>query len=232
MPNYTIQQGDSLAKIAKINKFDLETLLSANPQIKDASIIRVGQKIQIPTRVADIPNKPNINTPDFVPEKVAQFISRARSASGYKTIYKLGAGGMNPASTRPVSPGNKCDCSGFVCWALGISRQTTHPLYRKFNGGWINTDGIVHDAKNPTGYFSQLDKAKIGCIIVFPGGRVNGITKIGHVGIVTAVKDGKASKVLHCSSGNYLSNGEAIQETLPTVFNRRDTIYAWYEGLS
>ncbi len=232
MPTYTIKPSDSLAKVAKVYKLDLETLLSANPQIKDANKIKVGQKIQIPARVADIPNKPNISIPDFVPTKVAQFLARARSASGFKTIYDLGAGGMNPASTRPVSSGNKCDCSGFVCWALGISRQTTHPLYMKFNGGWINTDGIVHDAKKSTGVFSQLAKAKIGCIVVFPGGRVNGITKIGHVGIVTSVKDGKPSKVLHCSSGNYRNNGEAIQETLPTVFNRPDAIYAWYEGLS
>ncbi len=231
MSTYKIKQGDSLAKIAKAYKFDLEILLSANPQIKDASKIKVGQKIQIPARVADIPNKPNVSIPDFVPEKVAPFLKRARSASGFKTIYDLGSGGMNPASARPVSSGNKCDCSGFVCWALGISRQTTHPLYMTFNGGWINTDGMVHDAKNPTGCFSQLNKAKIGCIVVFPGGRVNGITTIGHVGIVTGVKDGRPSKVLHCSSGNYRNNGEAIQETLPTVFNRSDAIYAWYEGL-
>lgn len=89
MPTYTIKRGDSLSRVAKTFKLDLETLLSANPQIKNASIIRVGLKIQIQTRVADIPNKPDISIPDFVPETVEQFLKRARSASGFKTIYEL-----------------------------------------------------------------------------------------------------------------------------------------------
>jgi hypothetical protein len=37
--------------------------------------------------------------------------------------------------------------------------------------------------------------------------------------------------VLHCSSGNYRTTGDAIQQTPPTVFRKPDAVYAWYEGL-
>lgn len=232
MSKYIVKSGDTLSKIAKQKKLDLETLLSANPQITDASKIRVGQKIEIPEKPTDIPPKPDPEIPDFVPSQVSHFLSRARSASGNDSVYKLGAGGMSPGRIDPTDSSRRCDCSGFVCWALGISRKTTHPLYTRFNNGWINTDGMVHDAKNQTGFFSKLEKPKVGCIVVYPGRKVDGVLKIGHVGIVTEVKAGKPTKVLHCSSGNYRNLGDAIMETSPKVFLRPDAVYAWYEGLS
>lgn len=158
-----------------------------------------------------------------------QLLSRARSAAGKGVKYKLGAGGMFPAQPLPGNINNECDCSGFVCWALGISRKTDHPLYVKFNGGWINTDAMVHDAKKETGFLSQLPLPKPGCLIVF--GKPPGAGKVGHVGIVTKVDSaGKVLTVIHCSSGNW-KKGDAIQETPPTVFNQPGTIFAWYEGL-
>jgi hypothetical protein len=117
-----------------------------------------------------------------------------------------------------------------VCWCLGISRQTTHPLYVSFNGGWINTDAIVHDANRQTGFFIQLPAPKVGSLVVFPSRRPT--RKVGHVGIVTQINSaGKILKVLHCSSGNFRSSGDAIKETPPTVFQQSDTILAWYEGI-
>lgn len=84
-------------------------------------------------------------------------LTRARSAAGLGIRYKLGGGGMAPTAERPSDLAGQCDCSGFFCWALGISRQTSHPLYRKFNGGWINTDAMVHDAIAPTGFFEKVE---------------------------------------------------------------------------
>jgi len=228
MPIYTIQSGDTLGGIAKKHKVDLDVLIDANPQIKNINAIRVGQKITIPENPTDIPPLPNPVLPESIPTSVAQFLNRARSAKNKKTIYKLGAGGMKPSNATPTDAGNKCDCSGFVCWALGVSRKTTHPLYMKFNSGWMNTDGIVHDATTTTGFFDKIIVPKVGCMIVYPGGK----GKIGHVGIVTEVKSGVVTKVLHCSGGNYRTTGDAIQETDAAVFiNNPRTIYAWWVGL-
>jgi len=157
---------------------------------------------------------------------VTTMLARARSAAGKKTIYELGKGGMKPTAAHP---GSHCDCSGYVSWVLGFSRMTDHPTYKSFNGGWVNTDAIVHDANVATGFFTKLDTPKRGCLIVYPSSKSTGV-KIGHVGIVTEVSGGKATKVIHCSSGNS-KRGDAIAETGPEVWNKPITIYAWYEGL-
>lgn len=45
---YTVRSGDTLSKIATRNNLTVSDLLTANPSIKNASIIYVGQKITIP----------------------------------------------------------------------------------------------------------------------------------------------------------------------------------------
>ena len=161
---------------------------------------------------------------------VGDLLSRGRSASGKRIRYKLGAGGLSPQSPLPANISNECDCSGFACWALGISRRTDHPLYVRFNGGWINTDGIVNDANAATGFFRRLDKARAGCLAVYPSRKQP--ARVGHVGIVTKVDvSGRPLAVLHCSSGNFRRLGDAIRETGPEVFTGPATIFAWYEGI-
>lgn len=46
---YTVRPGDTLSKIAAWNNLTVSDLISANPSIKSASMIYVGQKITIPT---------------------------------------------------------------------------------------------------------------------------------------------------------------------------------------
>jgi LysM repeat protein len=46
---YTIKSGDALARIARRFGLTLEQILAANPEIKDANRIKVGDKIVIPT---------------------------------------------------------------------------------------------------------------------------------------------------------------------------------------
>lgn len=164
---------------------------------------------------------------------VTDLFTRARSASGRNIKYKLGAGGMSPKSPLPANMSNECDCSGFVCWCLGLSRQTDHPLYVKFNQGWINTDAIVYDANTQTGFFSRLEVPQPGSLIVFPR---KDSKSVGHVGLITEVASTDSgvlpTKVIHCSSGNFRNFGDAIVETDATVFlKRRDTIYAWFAGI-
>ena len=46
---YTVQSGDTMAKIAARNNLTLTQLMSANPSVKNASLIYVGQKLTIPS---------------------------------------------------------------------------------------------------------------------------------------------------------------------------------------
>jgi len=165
---------------------------------------------------------------------VSELLDRARSMTGRRVIYKLGGGGMSPSAPSPANMRNECDCSGYVCWCLGRSRQTSHPLYVRFNGGWINTDAMVHDAVRPAGFFEKLAEPRPGCIVVYasrPPGQ-----KVGLVGLVTEVRavaggPARVAHVVHCSHGNYRGVGDAICETAPTAFQKPDAIYAWYEGV-
>jgi hypothetical protein len=163
---------------------------------------------------------------------VAELLKRAKSARGKKIRYKLSAGGMSPGNPTPANINNECDCSGFVCWCLGICRKTDHPLYEKFNGGWINTDAIVHDAKTPFGYFEELTTPKVGALVVYP--RDNAKDTCGHVGVITEISAGTGvdaiASVIHCSSGNS-KRGDAIDITSPAVFKKSSTIIAWYAGV-
>lgn len=161
---------------------------------------------------------------------VEELLARARTASGQQTKYKLGAGGMDPRAPGPANINGECDCSGFVCWCLGMSRKTDHPFYVRVNGGWINTDAIVADASHSTGFFTSLTAPRLGALVVFPSKAP--ARKVGHVGIITQLgTQTVVASVLHCSAGNS-RKGDAICETPPTVFGAPDAIYAWYEGIA
>lgn len=142
-----------------------------------------------------------------------------------KAIYELGAGGMHPDVPVPWNLNHKCDCSGFVSWCLGVSRFSKHPFYKQFNGGWINTDAIAADMKNPAGIFYQIKNPVEGAIMVFPSNKPLGIN-FGHVGIVTAVRE-KEILVTHCHAGNTGLNGSAISTTTSKIFTRPGLVIGW-----
>ena len=129
-------------------------------------------------------------------------------------------------------PGQACDCSGFVCWALGIARDSA-----PWNGGWIGTDAVHADALGARRLFTPLERAVSGAMLVYPKPRGQGADgPPGHIGIVTAIAgDGKVSRVLHCAPNNYLlppSAGvprNAIAETGTELFDAdpRSLLVAW-----
>lgn len=157
---------------------------------------------------------------------VSEALSRASSMIGKKTKYKLGRGGTKPTAPTPADGSGQCDCSGFVCWCLGMSRKTKHPAYLKHNGGWINTSAIVFDAKNPVGFFSRLQAPVPGALWVYPwAGK-----RPGHVAIVEAVKKSGVS-IIHCSGGNFRRTGDAIGRTSAAMFEKNPAaLIAWFAG--
>lgn len=144
--------------------------------------------------------------PDASPERT---LERARSALGRKTVYKLGQGGMN--ARIPLT--QKCDCSGFVAWSIGIPRQVPPG-----SGGWLDTDNYWNGGRSVRlGIFDAVERkaARPGDLYVYPdhGGRQ------GHIGIITDTAGGAPSRLIHCSSGNWRSHGDAIQITGCTLFD-------------
>jgi cell wall-associated NlpC family hydrolase len=113
-------------------------------------------------------------------------VIRARNAASEKTRYILGAGGRRPLDLLPhgYKDGKMgCDCSGFVCWCLGLSRYEPKrfPLY----DGWQNTDSIVADAMGAQKLWRSIPFPIPGAAIIYPGLFKDGRrVSIGHMGLV------------------------------------------------
>lgn len=149
-------------------------------------------------------------------------LARAKSAIGKKTIYRLGRGGMKPERDRPSNSEGMCDCSGFIAWCCGISRQCT-----AISGGWIETTIIVRDATGPQALFRKLPAPVPGCLAVFG----DCLGRQGHVAVVTKVVGSKPDRVIHCSASSFRNTGDAILETAGTVFTKNPrTIYVEFIG--
>ena len=217
---YKVKPTDTLSKIAKRFSIPLELLLTFNREIKNINNIFVGQLIHIPN-ITDVPQ----GGIAVLTTAATDLIARARSAVSKGIRYKLGSGGTNPTSALPTSD-HFCDCSGFVCWALGLSRKTTLPFYQKY-GGWIFTDSMVADVNSQAGIFEKVATPEVGCIVVYGAG-----AQIGHVGILSEVENGQMKKVIHCSRGNDNKFKDSIQETVPTVFNRADALWGKFTQLA
>jgi len=164
--------------------------------------------------------------------KAEAVVNRALSATNRGTQYGLGDGGMRPEDPMPSSHG-KCDCSGFVAWALGMSRKTTEAFYVKYIGGWIETTAVAKDIASSAGIFEKLTTPVPGCVVVYGDHKDHtGKHREGHIAIVTEVNGQEGvdgiEKIVHCSMGNDRT-GDAIQETAPTVFsNNANSVLGWY----
>lgn len=131
-------------------------------------------------------------------------IDPARALEGLRTrnpkLHAAYMGGLAAARLKVEDlPRLACDCSGFVCWALGVPRDGA-----VLDGGWISTDSMFADALGRRQLFRPLDQAVPGALLVHP--KPGGASEApGHVGIVTAVDAaGRATRMLHCAPDNYL----------------------------
>lgn len=169
--------------------------------------------------------------------QVSTFITRAMSGIDKKTSYK--SPGKMPSFDASSWPERaKCDCSGFVDWCLRFSpnRKVDHPLYLKTNGGWFETTAIHADGLATVGYFSRIENAKPGAMLVYPDYVGPDKTKHdGHIGIVLEV-NGKGvsgvTRIIHCSLGAFNKKGDAIEVTDSSIWQRnKSSIIVWFDGL-
>lgn len=155
-------------------------------------------------------------------------LQRKRPTVHAKYMAGLAATGLDMATL----PALACDCSGFVCWALGVARDGS-PL----PDGWINTDRMWADALGPQRLFAPLAAALPGALLVYPKPDPRDPEgEPGHVGIVTEVDaSGRATRVLHCSPYNFALAPpaglprNAIAQTDTTLFDAQPTtrIVSW-----
>ncbi len=220
---YKVKKSDTLKKIASKHNVPVELLMAFNPSESDneysfstEELIYIPNTLENPEQEYDISR----STTDEVIEK-------AKSAFGKGVKYKLGGGGMAKDLNHHLpSHSDNCDCSGFVCWVFGISRQSDIPFYKTL-GGWINTDTMVLDIKSHAGVFVKLDIPEKGCIAVYARRKKD---SYGHVGIVSEVENGIMKKVIHCSKGNDKPQGNSIQETSAKVFDASDVFFGRFVG--
>lgn len=188
-----------------------------------------------------------------------EVVARALSVAGKGCAYAIGAGGKDPSALfpwdgrfqipdtpDPVTGAKRtkvvlkaCDCSGFIAWALGVNRHIDPnlvPLWEKDNGNWFETTALVRDAERPLGAVNKVPwaKARPGMLFVYGDRIENGVRHQGHVGLITQIKDGAPSAVVHCSIGNFRHRGDAIRETSAEVFLKRgivaEVMFVEYEG--
>ena len=122
-----------------------------------------------------------------------EIVRRGRSALSRNLRYGLGRGGYRPTAPHPDQEGF-CDCTGFVAWALGISRDQG----TAFPGRWIETSRMHRDAVSTRRYFTLLGwrEALPGDLLLYPDSE----DSEGHVGIITSVGPEGPERVLHCNA--------------------------------
>ncbi|MFZ6750091.1 CHAP domain-containing protein [Undibacterium sp. Ren11W] len=168
---------------------------------------------------------------------VSTVISRAMSGLAKTTAYKS-PGKMPSFEASSWQENGACDCSGFVDWCLRFSpnRVVDHPLYKKINGGWFETTAIHADGLASVGYFSQLETAKPGAMLVYPDYiGSDGKKHDGHIGIVIEVNGSGVrgvSKIVHCSMNGWTNKGDAIQATGSEPWQAHvNSIIVWFESV-
>ncbi|HYV13135.1 MAG TPA: peptidoglycan-binding domain-containing protein [Pyrinomonadaceae bacterium] len=143
---------------------------------------------------------------------IERSLQRAHTGLEETTTYVLGQGGFDP--TKMLT--KKCDCSGFIAWAIGIPRE-----FPPGSNRWLDTDAYWNGggAAAKAAGFPLLQNvaaadAEPGDLIVYPdqGG------KQGHIGIISGLDNQGELKVIHCSKGNFNKFGDATRETDSAVW--------------
>lgn len=169
---------------------------------------------------------------------VSTVVARATSGVGKSTAYA--SPGRMPSLDAATWPGKaRTDCSGFVAWCLrmGVNRRVDHPFYRKVNGGWFETTAVHADGLASVGYFSKIDAARPGALLVYPDYiGADGARHDGHMGIVIDANGPGVegvNHVVHCSLSASEHMHDAIQVTDAGPWRRSgSSIIVWLDGLN
>lgn len=178
-------------------------------------------------------------TPDGV-------VCRARSAIGAGITFRLGAGPRLADQNLPADTSGSCDCSSFVMWALGEQKLRRDLPW--LSGFYLNVDQLWSGAVRHDETLGCITEARVGSLFVFPSVRTARLVapqvklesakrdwlearRTGHIGIVSAVENGKATRVIHLHPANFVATRDLIAETTPELFDNPAAIYAWHSSV-
>lgn len=142
---------------------------------------------------------------------VEETTARLEYAATKRVKYKLGRGGFDWLSD---DIGDLCDCSGFICWALGLSRKPS-PIG---GGVWWSTDSIRADALGDEAVFRQVEPGSRPALVVYGDYRRGGAVRQGHIGFVV---DPDTWEGYDCSGSQSRRRGQAITCRDLSFFGRR-----------
>lgn len=134
----------------------------------------------------------------WAPRSPEERVAFARSMVG-RGRYALGAGGRDPNAPTPFIAG-RCDCSGFVAWAVGYDRKIGALAFE-----WLNTDTMIIDALSENLFYELVTKEYLpGDVVVYPGIDLNRDGKRDRVGHCGVIVEGGAlisqCRVVHCQA--------------------------------
>lgn len=149
---------------------------------------------------------------------------RIEHAATVAVKYKLGRGGYEWLADEL---GELADCSGFVCWALGLSRKPS-PVG---DGVWWSTDSIRADAVGDQAVFRQVEPGSQPAFVVYGDYRLGGAVRQGHIGFVV---DPETWEGYDCSSSQSRRRGQAVTCRDLSFFGRRDStvwcVPVWWDA--
>lgn len=165
-------------------------------------------------------------------------LERARAAKGQGILYRLGKGGYDPKAALPgarmvelVPPRiiRGLDCSGFVAWCCGISRDPRRNKKNPALSGmpiatwprWVESTNIWADVTGEQIAWINVpfDQLQPGDVLVYPDFKnALGQHREGHVAIVA---DPVRRTIVDCSSSQSKALGQAITERDGSFFWRK-----------
>jgi hypothetical protein len=145
------------------------------------------------------------------------FASVRKNARSLATLYDKSQDIMVRYQRPACMALSACDCSGFICWVMGISGVQ--------NGFRVTTTMLIDDAaKGPNAQrFKRLDRPVPGCLWIYKKGEAD---EVGHVALVRRLNaQGKVAEFIDCSGDSFREHGSAIRARASDVFDKHDS---WY----
>ena len=156
---YTVVKGDSMWKIAVRYEIGLSELKQANPQIKNPSLIYIGQKIYIPeasplktleTQVIELVNKERVAR-GLAPLKQKWELSRV---ARYKSQDMINKGYFGHTSPTYGTPFHMMESFGLRFSAAGENIAYGQRTPQEVMNAWMNSPG--HRANILSGVYTQI----------------------------------------------------------------------------
>lgn len=114
-PDYTVEKGDNLSKIAQKHQLSLDELMKLNPDIRDANKISVGQQIKTGKSVSKPQNSASSVPADSTTATTPKWKSLISKMEGFRSeaywddkgkVWTIGKGSTTHPDGRPVRKGD------------------------------------------------------------------------------------------------------------------------------